>query len=474
VPLQEFIKLLVQRWQLIAAVVAVGVALAVLVTAITPFTYKATANLYVSVDAADAAAAYDGGLFAQQRAAYYAELVPSVRVSQAALDGLQIGITPDQLTDKISAAPRPPSPLLAVSVTDGSPEQAVLLADRVGAAFAALVPSLEGASDDPDGAGAKVTIRTFEPAAAEIERVSPRRQLNLLIGLVAGLLVGIGSALVARAFDRTIRSTSQLARYVGRPVLGTTTRSRSRNRAKPVVQNQPDSAAAEEYRRLRERFEHARGERGAAVIAFTSSSRREGCSTVVCNLAAALVAIGRRVLVVDGNVRDPGISAMFSLQDRPGLADLLEGRSPASGIIWRTNGLDIVPSGSPSGNATDMLAASTASSELEQLFGAYDVVLVDVAPTVGFADATSIARWVDAYVLVVRYGKCSEADAGNAATEIAAMAKIVLGVVLTMVPHGFRSPAPAHSSGVEAAGVPQAEMGLLAGEPGTNARPARR
>lgn len=180
----------------------------------------------------------------------------------------------------------------------------------------------------------------------------------------------------------------------------------------PIVAIDKDSPAAEQYKILREQIKRLRAEAGIRTFAISSPVKRDGKTMVAVNLAAALALdYEEKVLLIDGDLRDPGIHRYFNLQGSPGLADFLgSNRHPAIKDLVQDTflpSLRILPAGRPSGFSSELLAKEKMSQAMEEIrkeFPGHQIV-IDCPPVLSTPDPLVIARQVDGVLMVVRAGK---------------------------------------------------------------------
>ncbi len=261
--------------------------------------------------------------------------------------------------------------------------------------------------------------------------------LYLTAGALLGLLLGLLSAAGrARRRDR-LRGRAHFEQATGVPVLATiprARRSRGPGAPLPVLLRSPDSADAEAYRFLRARLD-PRLERPATVL-VAGGGDGEGRSTTAANLAVALAQSGRRVVLVDSDVRRPALHLMFDLSRDRGLTNVLAGEfqlveTLAAGAIVN---LRVLAAGIARDGGGDLLAAGGLTGLLRELKDQCDVVVLDSPPLLGVADGIALAAQADQILLVTDHRRTTRADAVRAATELTQVAPGRVTAVLIGVP----------------------------------------
>lgn len=203
---------------------------------------------------------------------------------------------------------------------------------------------------------------------------------------------------------------------------------------KLIVQEDPKSPIAEAYRTLRTNLQFAKVDSELRTIMFTSSGPAEGKSTTIANVAVALAQSGRRIILIDCDLRKPVQHRIFGKRNR-GVTNILVDDSPAEAFVQDTeiDNLRVLTSGPIPPNPSELLSSSKMAELLVELKGLADMVLIDAPPTIAVTDAAVMAAKVDGIVLVI--------DSTSVRPEMAQKAKElllkanghILGVILNRV-----------------------------------------
>jgi succinoglycan biosynthesis transport protein ExoP len=435
VTIQDYLRVLRERWIIVATAALVAVISACAAWSLHPPEYTAKLTLYVSAQAADTAnAAYQGSLLSEQRVSSYVKLVSSTRVSRGVIRDLGLVGTPEAVAGQVSASSAPDSVLIDVAVVDGSPEGAAAIADSVGRVFVGLVAELER----PSAAGdvPPVAVRVVEQATVPTRPSSTGLPVILVLGILGGAAVGLGLALARNATDTSIKSVEQLHNLAGAPNLGTIGYDGNIPKLPLTVHEAPQSPRAEAFRQLRTNLQYVDVDNPCKVIVVTSALPGEGKTTSVCNLAIAMAAAESRVLVVEADLRRPEMASLLGLDGSAGLTDILAGRLEAQKVIqpWAGGSFDVLASGPLPPNPSELLASRQMAALLGELRDRYDVVLVDSPPLLPVTDAAAMAPATDGAILVCRSKKTTREQVSRAVAALAAVSVPLLGTVFTMVP----------------------------------------
>ena len=277
--------------------------------------------------------------------------------------------------------------------------------------------------------------------------VSPNRQRNLLLGFLLGCVLGVGITIVRDAVDVRVLTPEGLRKqgYFTlteiAPMDPELRRMRSDGRLPPEAQRfdehvrlvfYPMSFLAESFRRLRTSILHALMEKDGCAILVCSPNPEEGKSTVACNLAISLTETQRRVLLLDADLRRPAIHSYFGLVPRPGLTDLLSGKSTLEGVVYKdvVENLDIICHGSMPENPSRVLSSQDMSDFIAQMKSGYSWVIIDTAPILILNDAAAIASKVEGIVLVASSGSTRLAALERSVEFLTEAGGSVLGVAL--------------------------------------------
>ncbi len=424
---REYIDIVRERWRAILVGLLVGLLAAGAVILLAPAQYAASTTLIVTAQPVVPGAS-DTGDISAQRLGTYTELMTSKRLAAGVVARLRLPLTPDELARQIRVTNNPDSLLLTATVTDGSAEQAVDIANAVAEEFVRDVAQIEQPADP--SRPPLVTAKVFEPAQIPAEQVAPQPLAYLAIGAAAGLLLGFVAALLLHALDSRIRSRRQLESILDAPVLGTIARD-PKIATNPLVM--PGRPLAEAFRQLRTNVQFVDVQREHKVILVTSAEAGAGRSTTVCNLGLAMAEAGVKVLIVDADLRGPTIARILQIDGSTGLSDVVTDRLPLERARQSTGpDLDVLPSGALPPNPSELLGSKRMTDLVQQLRAAYDVVLIDSAPLLPVADAAVLAPQADGVLVVVK-DKTVGQHLQAAKEVLDTVSARVLGAVMTMV-----------------------------------------
>jgi succinoglycan biosynthesis transport protein ExoP len=262
-------------------------------------------------------------------------------------------------------------------------------------------------------------------SAGGAAQIAPRPKRDGLIGLALGLILGLGLAFLRDALDTRVRAAEDVAVRLGLPLLARIPEPpRKLQRAEELVMfKEPTSVRAEAFRMLRTNLDFASIDQDARSIMITSALEKEGKSTTIANLAIVAARSGKRVALVDLDLRRPRVDKFFKLEDQPGLTNVVLGHATLEEATTRIaitgdepkavpvegNGharvegiLDVIPSGPIPPDPGEFVATAALSRVLETLHDRYDLVLIDAPPVLHVGDALTLATKVSALLIVTR------------------------------------------------------------------------
>lgn len=435
--LRDYLQVLRRRWRLVVLCVLLAVAAAASATyAATPL-YAATSQVFVSTTGGAAAdnisGLNQGGQFAQQRVKSYADIVTSPMVLDPVIRDLGLSTTARKLQEQVAASAPLDTVLINIKVTDPSPATAQRLANDIARTFTRVAASLEtpaGQTVSP------VKLSVVRDAALPDAPVSPRKKLNLALGLLVGLAVGVGGAVLRETLDTTVKSPAGAEELVGAPMLGAIAFDPEATKRPLVVHVAPNSARAEAFRQMRTNLQFVDIEHPLQSVVITSSIPGEGKSTTACNLAITLAQAGVRVVLVEGDLRRPRVADYMGLEGAVGLTSVLLGRAQLEDALhpWGDGTLQVLASGPLPPNPSELLGSAGMAHLLRELEGTADLVLVDAPPLLPVTDAAVLGAICSGVLMLVRSNATRAEQVARATATVNAVGATILGAVLNMVP----------------------------------------
>ncbi|CAI7974568.1 non-specific protein-tyrosine kinase [Frankia sp. Hr75.2] len=438
--LRDYVRVLRRSWLLVLTCALLGGLLAATATWRATKIYAATVTMVVSSSGSDEgmASAYQGGLLSEQRVKSYANLVASERVAAAVIDQLNLDDSASQLRGRIEAQAVPDTVLLRAVVRDADPHRAQSIADAVGEAFSAAVARIERPAEDQPPS---VRVRVWEKAKLPAAPVSPQPVRNIALGVLLGLMISIGAALLRHRLDTSVTGESDVRAVTGLPNLAMIAYDAGAGRRPLIIHANPHSPRAEAFRQLRTNLQFVDVDTAPRSILISSSLPGEGKTTTICNLAIILAQGGARVCLVEGDLRRPSFGEYLGIESAAGLTSVLIGAADLDDVLqpWGEGRVgdgrvEVLPSGPVPPNPSELLGSRNMADLIDVLCTRFDFVLIDAPPLLPVTDAAVLATRVDGVLLVARAGRTRREQIRRAADALRAVDARVIGSVLNMVP----------------------------------------
>lgn len=434
--LQDYLRVLRKRWRLVALCTLLALGGAAGATLMTTPVYSAQAQLFISASSpvSDLNSAYQGGSFTLQRVKSYADIVSTPPVTQPVIDSLGLDVTPQELANRIKATNPLDTVLLEISVSDPDPRLARDITNAVASQFTQVVRRLE----TPTGGGRPLVKVTLVKAAETPEQPdSPRPTLNLALGLLVGLAIGVGGAVLRETLDTSVTSTEEVKQITGGPVLGVVPED-PRAASQPLVDESTSvhNPRVEAYRQLRTNLQFVDVDHPVRALVVTSAIPVEGKTVTAANLAIAMAESGRRVVLIEADLRRPRTADYFGMEGAVGLTNVLIGQASAHDLLQQFARLPlwVLASGPLPPNPSELLGSHQMGELLKELGEESDVVLLDAPPLLPVTDAAVLATQCDGALLVARHGHTTRDQIAGAVAALDQVGAHLLGTVINRVP----------------------------------------
>ena len=521
----------------VSVLLAVGAAFAL--SSLQPKVYEAKATLIVGQSLTGLNPDYTQLLASQRLSTTYASVATQRPRLEAVIKKLGLDETPEQLGKRVVAEAPVESAFVTITAQDLDPDEAAAIANALAEELIASSPAVQGrqaelqASVDADLKatqtqvlmtqarleeltaiaertpaqetelatleGRLVTLRSTyatllsflsgsasnllsvsEPAVAATDPVAPRPLLNTFLAALLGLFVAVGIVAVAEYFRDAVKDPEDIEAVTGLSTLGTIARMRGSGDRSEIYQLAallyPRSGVAEAYRTVRTNIEFASLDAPIHTLLVSSALPGEGKTVTAANLAVVFAQAGRRVLLVDADLRKPGVHLLFNLPNLHGLTTLL--RPDGTGIettVQRTeqDNLHVLTTGPLPPNPAELLGSKRMRTILETFEAGYDIVVVDSPPVQAVSDAAILSSFMDGSVFVVDAAKSRRRAIHHAYEALDRAEAHVLGAILNRVPVGSRAGYAGYYGdvyGTDAGfGVATAQAGDRGGAPGRSA-----
>ncbi len=495
-----------RKWlPLLIAGMVVGAAIAFGVSSVSPRVYEARATLIVGQELSALNPDVNELNVAQRLSSTYAAIATKRPALEAVIKDLGLDVSPEQLARRVFAEAATDSTLLIITAQDTEPARAAGIANALGQLLVERTPAVQGleselqqfieselkatreqiqetqaqvetlsalASPRPadvnalDGLrGRLVTLRStyasllassaenaanlltvIEPAIAPESPISPRVLLNTVLATVVGLFLAAAIAALAEYLDDRVKDADAVREVIGLSTLGTVGRMKIGARQAELYRLatliHPRSGIAESYRTLRTNIEFASVDVPIRTLLVTSAAPSEGKTVTAANLAIAFAQADRTTILVDADLRKPGVNELFRIPNEQGLTSMLRDQSMDLDDVAQPTEqahLRIITTGPLPPNPAELLGSQRMRETMEKITEAADIVIFDTPPVQVVIDAAVMSAYLDAAVLVVDVGRSRRGAVRQAREALAKAGANVLGVVLNKVPKATRS-----------------------------------
>lgn len=449
IDLKRAMTALVRRAWLVALAAVVGAVGAFLLShmLLTP-KYESAAMFYVNNSAgteSSSSSISTGDISAAKNLVdSYIVILNTNETMEAIADYAQVDYDAEELSEMISAAPVDATEIFAVTVESTDPAEAALIAQAV----AEVLPQRISGIIDSTSA-----IVVDHPVLPEYPS-SPNYVQNAIIGFLLGFVLAVGLILVREIFDITIRTGEDIEQNCSYPVLaqvpdmaaagreghygyGRKTGQKSVPGKKlPFIGGEISFAASEAYKLLRTKlqFSFADGN-DCHVIGVSSAMSGEGKSLSAANLAYSLAQLGKRVILIDCDMRKPTLAEKLHIEKYPGMSSLLSGQCGMDRVIQNCGipgseaAFHVIAAGVNPPNPTELLSSRNMAEAMNVLRRNYEYIILDLPPVGEVSDAMTVAGQTDGILLVVRQRHCNRLALADTIRQFEFVKARILGVI---------------------------------------------
>ncbi|MGC0236661.1 polysaccharide biosynthesis tyrosine autokinase [Arthrobacter sp. SD76] len=459
--LTDYLRVVRAYWKGIVALTLLATLSALGWTVLQPKIYSSdSSGIVVTPGSDNVSLSLAGDSLAKAKVKNYESVAKSRLVADRVIATLGLETTADALLGSVTVKVPLDTAEIRVTAQSTDPATAQRVADAWVNGLAAQVEAIEtvppaqaavesGTAATPDAgtpAGATATAVRVLPlgkAVLPTSPSSPNTKLNLGLGALVGLALGMAYAVVRRHLDRRIRQASEIERLFGVPAIGTLPADRRLEGRSSVLDtgtaeqiHDAGGAMAEALRELRTNLSFLDVDQPPRIIVVTSSVQAEGKSTVTANLAVTMAAAGENVVVVDGDLRRPTLVDVFNLVPGAGVTDVLTGTAELDDVLqpWGAlPNLSVLGSGRIPPNPSELLGSRAMKTMLNTL-AENAVVLIDAPPLLPVTDAAVLSRVADGAIVVIRTGRTTQEQLAQSLGNLDKVKGRVLGAVLNYVP----------------------------------------
>ena len=307
--------------------------------------------------------------------------------------------------------------------------------------FNALIQSLKEISVTEQTQTANVWV--VEKAEPPEFASYPNTRKNILLGVVLGLFGGIGFVFFLEYLDNTIKSPSDLEDRLKVPVLGSVALIKSANKSKKfkndvdsnLIISKESSSYVESYKTIRTALLLSSAENPPRRMLVTSAVPGEGKTTTAANLAVTIAKTGKKVLLVDSDLRRPKVHKLFDLDNSTGLSSILAGIIETKTFLQQgpVDTLSIIPSGPIPPDPAELLSSKKFEELIASWSTEFDFLILDSPPVLSTPDSLLLSRLVDGTILIANFNKTTFDAAQKAIKSFADINTHILGIIINKV-----------------------------------------
>jgi non-specific protein-tyrosine kinase len=462
IDIRQYLALFWQWAWLIALVTVLAGLVSFLVSQRMTPVYSATTTLYINEAPSTKATDYNSIITSERISGTYSKMITTRPILEEV--ATRVGVTVEYLDNRITVSPIRDTTLIQITVKSSDPLMAAQIANELANVFSERVvliqeerftvskESLQTQISDmeaqidgvisalvtEDDAGVKASLETkltqyraiysnlilsyeqirlseaqtvstvmaVDPATVPTEPISPQVMRNTALAAMVGLMLAVGVIFLIEALDDTLKTPDDVKKTLGLPVLGVIAKHDSED-GKPITSTTPRSPVAEAFRSLRTNIQYTVVDSPLESILITSTDPKEGKSTVVTNLGVVFAQLGKKVTLIDADLRKPSLHRKVGVQNRTGLTALFVRSVETLDLIMQkteTPNLSIITSGELPPNPSELLGSKRMESILEKIKSSSDLIIIDSPPALAVTDSLVMVPFVDAVLLVVKPG----------------------------------------------------------------------
>ena len=456
--LLDMLHILRRRWWVIIVCFILAVIICAVVTYnfIVPL-YKAETTLFAGKEPSKIASLDISDLNLNQRLVTdYREIVLSRLVARQVIEELDLDMTVMTFQRRVTVEAVRDSRFFKIAFESTSPKMAMDVANALGRAI------IEKAADIID----VQNVIVIDAAELPTKPIKPNKTLNIAIAALLGLMFGVFLVYFLELLDRTVKTDKDVQRHLALSTIGeiplfegedrsskkgvariikrslwrlnpNSKGTDSANTSKSLISLlDPKAPASEAYRSLRTNIGYTSVDKQVQTIVITSAGPEEGKTTTLVNLAISLAQLGKKVLVIDADLRKARIHKYFSLPNDNGVTDIIVNKYKVKDAVKKIEEVDnlyVITSGAYPPNPAEILESKKMADLLETVRTDYDIILIDTPPVGQLTDAAILGKMADGVILVIASGETHIDFAKHAKSRLEKVNARVLGAVITKI-----------------------------------------
>lgn len=360
----------------------------------------------------------------------YSEVAKSELVLNQVVQNLKLSVSAKELSKSVAIKPIENTAIITISVRDKNAEQSAKIANEIARVF----------SDEITKIFKLDNVSQLSVAATPLGPSNNTLTRDMLLAAAVSILSIAGIAFLKFYLDDTVKHSDEIEKTIGLPIAGNITKSdtKSRNSSELVVARAPKSIVSENIKSLRTNLQFTEIDKSIKTILVTSTNAGEGKSFVSANLAISFAQAGKKVLLVDCDLRKGRVHKLFKILNTAGLSNLLANNLKNTKSYIRNTtiaNLDVLTCGTYPPNPSELLASQKNKKLVFNLRSHYDIIIFDGAPVGGLADSVILSSLVDETIIVVKDASTSKNDLLETKETLEKVGARIAGIVFNMSTH---------------------------------------
>lgn len=345
----------------------------------------------------------------------YIELIKTRDFMNKIIDEVNLDTTPKALMNSLQFITKANTPIIEIRYVSSNPEVAEAVISAITENFEVSVK--------------EVILNTYTKVvdSVEVSKLSQGRAAKIVLGGFIGLLIGFGIVFLLELLDDTVSKKGELEKVLPIPILGQVPLVKDEN-------NKATSSFIEAYRGIRTRLEYSSVDKKLKTLMITSAEPAAGKSSISLNLASVLSQGGKKVIIVDCDLRKPSIHMKLKLTNNKGLTDYLIGKIKLNEAIRKVNNnLEVITSGNKATDPSNIIGSKAMEKFINELNEIYDYVIIDTPSIKNINDGLELANKCDGVIYVVKAEKTKKDDIIEGYRELEDINANIIGSILNGV-----------------------------------------
>lgn len=345
----------------------------------------------------------------------YIELIKTNDFMNKIIDEVNLDTTPKELMNSLQFIIKGNTPIIEIKYVSSDSQ----VAEDV---ISAIIENFEVSVKE-------VILNTYTKVvdSVEVSELSQGRATKIILGGFIGLLIGFGIVFLLELLDDTVSKKGDLEKVLPIPILGQVPLVKDEN-------NKPTSSFIEAYRGIRTRLEYSSVDKKLKTLMITSAEPAAGKSSISLNLASVLSQGGKKVIIVDCDLRKPSIHMKLKLTNNKGLTDYLIGKIKLNEAIRKVNNnLEVITSGNKATDPSNIIGSKAMEKFINELNEIYDYVIIDTPSIKNINDGLELANKCDGVIYVVKAEKTKKDDIIEGYRELEDINTNIIGSILNGV-----------------------------------------